>query len=163
MTMITPSYLGETIEYSSLHACRSTLEDPTAGAGFPGMVIAVARAELAVTVVESIHKKAAFLEAVKRELGLSVKVRAERMEALVAAGTRYDAAVSRATFAPEEWARRGRELVAPGGRLIAMVVPGPDATLEALAPWWSAEFVAARVLPPYAEGRGLLLLEHRRG
>ena len=33
MTMITPSYLGETIEYSSLHACRSTLEDPT---GFTG-------------------------------------------------------------------------------------------------------------------------------
>ena len=31
MTMITPSYLGETIEYSSLHACRSTLEDPTSG------------------------------------------------------------------------------------------------------------------------------------
>ena len=28
MTMITPSYLVETIEYSSLHACRSTLEDP---------------------------------------------------------------------------------------------------------------------------------------
>ena len=38
MTMITPSYLGETIEYSSLHACRSTLEDPTAactGRTFP--------------------------------------------------------------------------------------------------------------------------------
>ena len=37
MTMITPSYLGETIEYSSLHACRSTLEDPTVR---PPMVIA---------------------------------------------------------------------------------------------------------------------------
>ena len=36
MTMITPSYLGETIEYSSLHACRSTLEDPTC----PGRVLA---------------------------------------------------------------------------------------------------------------------------
>ena len=34
MTMITPSYLGETIEYSSLHACRSTLEDPTFFDGF---------------------------------------------------------------------------------------------------------------------------------
>ena len=33
MTMITPSYLGETIEYSSLHACRSTLEDPTQPVG----------------------------------------------------------------------------------------------------------------------------------
>ena len=37
MTMITPSYLGETIEYSSLHACRSTLEDPTVGAGALGL------------------------------------------------------------------------------------------------------------------------------
>ena len=35
MTMITPSYLGETIEYSSLHACRSTLEDPTWGGASP--------------------------------------------------------------------------------------------------------------------------------
>ena len=35
MTMITPSYLGETIEYSSLHACRSTLEDPTLRRGMP--------------------------------------------------------------------------------------------------------------------------------
>ena len=35
MTMITPSYLGETIEYSSLHACRSTLEDPTDGPSVP--------------------------------------------------------------------------------------------------------------------------------
>ena len=35
MTMITPSYLGETIEYSSLHACRSTLEDPTVSFGAP--------------------------------------------------------------------------------------------------------------------------------
>ena len=34
MTMITPSYLGETIEYSSLHACRSTLEDPTVSAEY---------------------------------------------------------------------------------------------------------------------------------
>ena len=34
MTMITPSYLGETIEYSSLHACRSTLEDPTWSVAF---------------------------------------------------------------------------------------------------------------------------------
>ena len=38
MTMITPSYLGETIEYSSLHACRSTLEDPTTRAS--GIVFA---------------------------------------------------------------------------------------------------------------------------
>ena len=45
MTMITPSYLGETIEYSSLHACRSTLEDPTRKAGYharaPGFTVSI--------------------------------------------------------------------------------------------------------------------------
>ena len=42
--MITPSYLGETIEYSSLHACRSTLEDPTLAldAKYITLVMAVA-------------------------------------------------------------------------------------------------------------------------
>ena len=40
MTMITPSYLGETIEYSSLHACRSTLEDPNSGAPFDRLRLA---------------------------------------------------------------------------------------------------------------------------
>ena len=39
MTMITPSYLGETIEYSSLHACRSTLEDPTQSAKVVGVIL----------------------------------------------------------------------------------------------------------------------------
>ena len=39
MTMITPSYLGETIEYSSLHACRSTLEDPTDLNFIPGKLV----------------------------------------------------------------------------------------------------------------------------
>ena len=42
MTMITPSYLGETIEYSSLHACRSTLEDPTWAVGMGVLLVLVA-------------------------------------------------------------------------------------------------------------------------
>ena len=50
MTMITPSYLGETIEYSSLHACRSTLEDPTTIA--PLAVVRAGEAEAAERVVE---------------------------------------------------------------------------------------------------------------
>ena len=46
MTMITPSYLGETIEYSSLHACRSTLEDPTSADRIIAGQPAWARADL---------------------------------------------------------------------------------------------------------------------
>ena len=46
MTMITPSYLGETIEYSSLHACRSTLEDPTGYPFVPAIFVLCAAAVL---------------------------------------------------------------------------------------------------------------------
>ena len=49
MTMITPSYLGETIEYSSLHACRSTLEDPTG----PPMLLFQARPQPRCSLVPS--------------------------------------------------------------------------------------------------------------
>ena len=47
MTMITPSYLGETIEYSSLHACRSTLEDPTPAEWAPATLVVAAAAIVA--------------------------------------------------------------------------------------------------------------------
>ena len=57
MTMITPSYLGETIEYSSLHACRSTLEDPTAINRVMNRtaVAAASEADLCLLVVEAMQ------------------------------------------------------------------------------------------------------------
>ncbi len=107
-----------------------SLVDVGAGAGFPGVPLAVVRPGLRVTLVESIYKKVAFLEAVGRELGLALEVLGTRLELLPE--RRFDVAVSRAAFAPPEWAVRGARLVAPGGRLIAMLgrerptLPVPD-------------------------------------
>lgn len=60
--------------------------DLGSGGGFPGLVVAVLAAaeapELRVTLVESDLRKAAFLTNAARELGLSVRVEAERIEAL---------------------------------------------------------------------------------
>lgn len=98
----------------------TTLVDVGAGAGFPGVVAAIARPDLAVTLVESIQKKAAFLEALKRELKLSLTVRAVRLEGFHPPEP-FSVAVSRATFAPPEWVERGAPLVAEGGALIAML------------------------------------------
>jgi 16S rRNA (guanine527-N7)-methyltransferase len=159
----------------------ASLVDVGSGAGFPGLALAVARPELRVTVVESIQKKAAFLEAVRRELGLAnTEVEAVRMEQLVAHGRTFDAAVSRATFAPREWIERGTALVATGGTLAAMVVPGPSPSrgpspspapspsidpslgLDVLAPEWGASYVSAELLPPYAPGRALAVFRGRR-
>jgi 16S rRNA (guanine527-N7)-methyltransferase len=55
------------------------------GGGFPGIVVAIRAVEeapgLRVTCIESDGRKAAFLMTAARELGLSVKVLAERIEA----------------------------------------------------------------------------------
>jgi 16S rRNA (guanine527-N7)-methyltransferase len=97
------------------------LIDVGSGAGLPGAIIAIARPELAVVALEPIHKKHAFLAALRRELPLpNFDPRAIRVEDLPANERDFDVAVSRATFALDEWLARGRELVRPGGLVLGM-------------------------------------------
>lgn len=56
--------------------------DLGAGAGFPGLVAAIARSESDVTLVEANRKKAAFLGAAIAQTGARATVRPERAEAL---------------------------------------------------------------------------------
>ena len=56
--------------------------DLGSGAGFPGLIIAAARPEGHVTMVESVGKKCAFLRAAIEAAGLSATVRQERVEAV---------------------------------------------------------------------------------
>lgn len=97
--------------------------DVGSGGGLPGAVLAIARPDLEVTALEPVHKKHAFLAALKRELGLTgftpLALRDEQYRA--APGfLAHDAAVSRATWALPEWLERGARLVRPGGRVLAM-------------------------------------------
>jgi len=93
------------------------LVDVGAGAGLPAVVIAALRPELEVTAIEPNHKKHAFLRSVARELPLPNLVPlATRVEDLEPAS--WDVAVSRATFALEEWLVIGARLVVPGGLVI---------------------------------------------
>lgn len=60
---------------------RGVWLDLGSGGGFPGMVIAVARPELQVTLLESDQRKAAFLRNAARELGIgNAKVLCQRIE-----------------------------------------------------------------------------------
>lgn len=77
---------------------RERVIDVGSGAGFPGLALRIARAGLRVTLVESVGKKARFLEEVAGLLGLAdVEVRNERAEALAhTRRERYDVATARA-------------------------------------------------------------------
>jgi 16S rRNA (guanine527-N7)-methyltransferase len=94
--------------------------DVGTGAGLPSVVLAIARPELAITAVESSHKKVSFVRAVARELRLPIVVRPERLENLKLSEP-FDFAVSRATFEPAEWVERGAPLVGERGRVVAML------------------------------------------
>jgi 16S rRNA (guanine527-N7)-methyltransferase len=66
--------------------------DIGSGAGFPGLVVAIARPDCAVTLVESHQRKAVFLREASRKLSI-VQVLAKRAEAVQ---TRFDCLISRA-------------------------------------------------------------------
>jgi 16S rRNA (guanine527-N7)-methyltransferase len=97
-----------------------TLVDVGSGAGFPGAVCALARPDLAVTLCERIGKKAAFLLALRRELGLRYEVVAGDASTLPGG---YGIAVARAALQLPDWLRLGAHLVAPSGFVVAMTGP----------------------------------------
>ena len=57
-----------------------SLMDYGSGAGFPGLVIAICRPEIEVTLAEAHAKKASFLREVTRSVGLSAEIHGGRVE-----------------------------------------------------------------------------------
>lgn len=107
------------------------LVDVGSGGGLPALPLALLRPELIIRLCEPIAKKGAFLRTAIRELKLADRVTLEARRGGELAddlvddvSRRFDAAISRATFAPEVWLALGRRLVRPGGRVFVMTVPG---------------------------------------
>ena len=97
-----------------------TIVDVGSGPGLPGIPIAIARPRAQVTLLDSSHKKCAFLQQAKTELALdNVTVVCDRVERWHPA-LRFDAVVSRAFSELADFVAQAQHLVAPGGRLIAM-------------------------------------------
>ena len=63
-------------------ASAKTLADLGSGAGFPGLVLAAMRPDLAVTLHEATTKKCAFLQAAADRMGVAVTIRNARLEDL---------------------------------------------------------------------------------
>ena len=99
--------------------------DVGSGAGLPGIVIAVARSDLQVTLIESVQRKAAFLVHVAGRLALSnvsvVNQRAEHAAHDPSMHEQFEVAFSRAAAPPARLVSLALPLVASGGRLVAAV------------------------------------------
>jgi 16S rRNA (guanine527-N7)-methyltransferase len=94
--------------------------DVGSGAGLPGIVLAVARPDLEVTLLEPLARRATFLDEVVAELGLStvavVRGRAEEQ----ASRLRFPVVTARAVAPLDRLVRWCLPLLEAGGRLLAL-------------------------------------------
>ncbi|HEX5540627.1 MAG TPA: 16S rRNA (guanine(527)-N(7))-methyltransferase RsmG [Micromonospora sp.] len=105
----------------------ATLIDVGSGAGLPGVVLALARPDLAITLIEPLARRAAFLTEVVAKLGLEpvvtvVRARAEEWAATSAAveSQGADIVTARAVAPLDRLAGWCLPLAAVGGRLLAL-------------------------------------------
>ncbi|MFC7375855.1 MULTISPECIES: 16S rRNA (guanine(527)-N(7))-methyltransferase RsmG [unclassified Brachybacterium] len=97
----------------------STLADVGSGAGLPGVVLAIARPGVRVTLIETMQRRATWLEEIEAELGLGLEVVRARAEDLHGARS-FDVVTARAVAALDKLARWTLPLVGEGGQLLAM-------------------------------------------
>jgi 16S rRNA (guanine527-N7)-methyltransferase len=134
------------------------LADLGAGAGLPGIPLAIAKPALRVTLVESNGKKARFLREAVRTLGLAnARVAESRAEALDEPGA-YDAITARALATLPLIIELGGHLLKPGGRLLAMKGAVPDDEIAGLPTGWRVETVHPLTVPGLAAERHLVVV-----
>ncbi|WP_240755808.1 16S rRNA (guanine(527)-N(7))-methyltransferase RsmG [Nocardioides iriomotensis] len=99
---------------------RSTVCDIGSGAGLPGLVLAIARPDLTVTLVEPLLRRTTFLDEVVTTLGLGhvevVRARAEELHGV----RRFDVVTSRAVAPLPKLLRWSLPLAHPRGAVMAM-------------------------------------------
>ena len=140
-------------------AGAKTILDVGTGAGLPGIPLAIARPELAVTLLDSSHKKATFLRQAKAELALAnVEVACERVENWRPAAL-FDIVVSRAFAELADFVVQAGHLVAPGGAMLAMKGVYPFEELARVPASHRVENVVALTVPTLEAQRHLVLLK----
>ncbi len=135
-----------------------TLADVGSGGGLPGIALAIARPELAVTSIEAVGKKASFQQQAKIELGLgNLAVVNDRVER-VAAGP-FDAVISRAFSDLAEFVMLTAHLLRPGGRWLAMKGVYPHDEIGQLPGHVRVVAAHALAVPGLDAERHLIILE----
>ena len=135
--------------------------DIGSGGGLPGIPLAIARQDWRIVLLDSNHKKAAFLRQAAIELKLAnVEVCAVRVQDYIA-DFLFDVVISRAFSDLATFAAVARRLVARGGRLVAMKGLFPHEELRELPPDIVVAEVPAIRVPGLDVQRHLVIMEPR--
>lgn len=131
----------------------ATVCDVGSGAGLPGLVLAIARPDVEVTLVEPLLRRTTFLDEVVAALGLD-RVRVVRGRAEVLHGVAsFDVVTSRAVAPLDRLLDWSMPLVAPGGALVALKGAAAAAEIDAAAETLRAWGCAAPTVVQLGVGR----------
>jgi 16S rRNA (guanine527-N7)-methyltransferase len=133
--------------------------DVGAGGGLPGIVLAIARPGMQVSLIDTVHKKTAFLKQVKAELELAnVTVYTDKVQQLRVEQP-FDVITSRAFADLSDFVNWSGHLLAAGGKFIALKGVAPPDEQERLPAEWKVSQLQALQVPGLNAERHLVFIE----
>jgi len=155
-------HFGESLFLAKHAELHGALLDIGSGAGFPGLALKIAFPALAVTLLESVAKKRAFLKEAARACGFDkVEVRGERLEEWVRTTRQvtFDSATSRAVGKLERLVPLAAQCLKPAGRIFLWLTREQAAGLRGI----ECGFTWAASLPIPLSRSGVILPGQRSG
>ncbi len=137
--------------------------DVGSGGGLPGIVLAIwaqeARPDMRIAMIDTVHKKTAFLTQVKAELQLdNVDIYTGRVEQL-SVDRPFDVITSRAFAELNDFINWSGHLLAQDGRFLAMKGVMPREEVERLPEGWHVSQVQVLQVPDLDVERHLIYIE----
>jgi 16S rRNA (guanine527-N7)-methyltransferase len=158
MQMVTHHLLDSLAAVPAFATAHNVL-DVGSGGGLPGIVLAIVRPDMKVSMIDTVHKKTAFLTQVKAELGLvNVTVYTARVEQLEVSD-KFDVITSRAFADLSDFVNWSCHLLADGGRYIALKGVAPKDEQERLPAEWKVAGLEPLQVPRLGAERHLVFIE----
>jgi 16S rRNA (guanine527-N7)-methyltransferase len=156
--MVTHHLLDSLAAVPAFQDAKNVL-DVGSGGGLPGIVLAIVRPDMKVSMIDTVHKKTAFLTQVKAELGLAnVTVYTMRVEQLQVSD-KFDVITSRAFADLSDFVNWSGHLLAEGGRYIALKGTAPMDEQQRLPAAWKITAVQPLQVPRLGAERHLVFIE----
>lgn len=164
--MMTHHLLDSLAAVAAFKGARNVL-DVGAGGGLPGIVLAIwaeqAAPDMRISMIDTVHKKTAFLTQAKAELQLSnVSVYTARVEQLQVEQL-FDVITSRAFAELNDFINWSQHLLQAGGRYIAMKGVMPADEISRLPEGWKVTGSRQLQVPGLDVERHLIFIERGHG
>ena len=158
MQMVTHHLLDSLAAVPAFMDARNVL-DVGAGGGLPGVVLAICRPDMTLSMIDTVHKKTAFLKQVKAELELAnVTVHTMKVQDLEVSD-KFDVITSRAFADLSDFLNWSGHLLAEGGKFIALKGTAPAEEQERIPAEWKISGLRPLQVPRLGAERHLIFVE----